>query len=54
MYRWWWEQASIDLEGEKKRAAEAATDSESELDSGGYESSGASGLNGAEWSGAED
>ena len=26
----WWEQAGIDLEGAKKRAAEAATDSDSE------------------------
>ena len=25
--RWWWEQAGIDLEGAKNRAAEAATDS---------------------------
>ena len=29
----WWEQAVIDLEGEKKRAAEAATVSESESES---------------------
>ena len=48
--RWWWEQAGIDLEGAKKRAAEAATHS----DSGGEESSGASGSSGAEWSGAEE
>ena len=26
--QWWWEQAGIDLEGSKKRAAEAATDLE--------------------------
>ena len=53
--RRWWEQAGIDLEGEKKRAVEAATDSDSELDSdsGGKESSGASGSSGAEWSGVE-
>ena len=45
----WWEQAGIDLEGAKKRAAaaEAATDSELNLDSGREESSGASGLSGA-------
>ena len=47
----WWEQAGIDLEGAKKREAEAATDSESDSDSGGEDSSGASGLSGAEWSG---
>ena len=53
--RRWWEQAGIDLEGANKRAAaaEAATDSELNLDSGREESSGASGLRGAEWSGAE-
>ena len=50
----WWEQAGIDLEGAKKRAAEAATDSESDYDSGREESSGASGSSGAEWSGAEE
>ena len=59
--RWWWEQACIDLEGVKKRATEAATvlesesDSESNADPGGEEESrGASGSNGAEWSGAEE
>ena len=52
--RRWWEQAGIDLEGAKKRAAEAATDSESESDLGGEESSGASGSSGAEWSGVEE
>ena len=31
--RWWWDQAGIDLEGAKKRAAEEATVLESELDS---------------------
>ena len=54
--RRWWEQAGIDLEGVKKRAAveaEEATDSESDLDSGGEELSGASGSSGVEWSGAE-
>ena len=52
----WWEQASIDLEGEEKRAAEEATDSDSKLDSdsGGEESSGASGSSGADWSGVEE
>ena len=52
MSRRWWEQAVIDLEGAKKRAAEAATDShlESESDSGGEESSGASGSSGVGWS----
>ena len=58
MYRRWQEQANIDLEGAKKRATEAATDSESESDSdsdsGREESSGVSGLSGAEWSGAEE
>ena len=54
--RRWWEQAGIDLEGEKKRAAEEATDLDSKLDSdsGGEESSGASGSSGAEWSGVEE
>ena len=57
----WWEQASIDLEGAKKREAEEATVSESELDlelnadpGVEEESRGASGLSGAEWSGAEE
>ena len=47
----WWEQAGIYLEGVKKRAAaaEAATGSELNLDSGREESSGASGLRGVEW-----
>ena len=51
----WWQQAGIDLEGAKKKAAEAATDLESDLDldSGQEESSGASGLSGADRSGAE-
>ena len=59
--RWWWDQAGIDLEGAKKRAAEEATVLESELDSDlnagpgrEEESRGASGSSGAEWSGAED
>ena len=53
--RRWWEQAGIELEGAKKRAAEAATDSDLETDSdlGREKSSGASGSIGAEWSGAE-
>ena len=59
MSRWWWEQDDIDSEGTKKRAAEVVT----VLDSDSYwdadpgreeESSGASGLIGAEWSGAEE
>ena len=29
VYRWWWEQAGIDLEGVKKRTAETRTISES-------------------------
>ena len=33
VFRRWWEQAGINLEGEKNRAAEAETFSESELDS---------------------
>ena len=32
MSRRWWEQAGIDLEGAKKRLAEAATVSESEVE----------------------
>ena len=64
--RRWWEQAGIDLEGAKKREAEAATvselesDSESNADPGGEEESrglsglsGKSGSSGAEWSGVE-
>ena len=39
----WWENAGIDMEGAKKREAEAATD----LESGGEESSGASGSSGS-------
>ena len=57
----WWDQARIDLEGEKKRATEAATVSESESDlesnadpGGEAESRGASGSSGAEWIGAEE
>ena len=54
----WWEQVGIDLEEAKKRAAEEATDLESDSDSdsdlGGEESSGTSGSSGAEWSGAEE
>ena len=64
VYRRWWNQAGIDLEGAKKRAAEAATvsDSESDLDSdselnadpgGEEESRGASRLSGEERSGVE-
>ena len=51
----WWEQAGIELEGAKKRASalEAATDSKSDSDSGGEESSGESGLSGSEWSGTK-
>ena len=59
--RLWWEQAGIDLEGDKKRASEAVTvselesDSDSNADPGGEEESrGASGSSGAEWSGAEE
>ena len=47
----WWEQSGIDLEGAKKRVAEAAPNSdsgsESDSDSGGEELSGASGSSGA-------
>ena len=52
----WWEQAVIDLEGAKKRAAEAATDSDLESDSdlGREESSEASGLSRADWSREEE
>ena len=60
VYRRWWDQVGIDLEGAKKREAEAATVSDSELDSesnadpgGEEESRGAIGSSGAEWSGAE-
>ena len=52
--RRWWEQASIYLEVAKKKAEEEATDLESDSESGGEESSGASGSSGTEWSGAED
>ena len=58
--RRWWEQASIDLEGAKKRAEDVVTvlESESESDSnadpGGEEDlRGASGSSGSEWSGVE-
>ena len=65
MSRRWWVQDGIDLEGAKKRAAEATTrsepDSEEEADvesngeSGGEkESQGASGSSGAEWSRADE
>ena len=55
----WWEQAGIDLEGANKRAAEAATVLESELESdadpGGEEDSiRASRPSGTEWSGVEE
>ena len=45
MSRRWWEKVGIDLEGAKKRAEEAATDLDSELDVdlGGDEPSEASG-----------
>ena len=57
--RRWWEQAGINLEEAKKRAAEAAPVLESELysytDPGGEEDlSGASGSSGVEWSGVEE
>ena len=62
--RRWWEQAGIDLEGEKKRAAEAMMVSSSESEAGldvessedlvgEEESQGAIGLSVAEWSGAD-
>ena len=54
VYRRQQEQASIDLERKKKRAAEATTELESESYSGGEESIGESGPCGAEWSGAEE
>ena len=65
MFLRWWEQARIDLEGAKKRAAESTTRSETESEeesdvelngySGGEKySQGASGSSGAEWSRAED
>ena len=61
VYQRWWEQAGIDLEGAKKRAAEAATVSESKSDSESNkelgreeESRRASGSSGVEWSGAEE
>ena len=56
VYLRWWEQAGIELEGAKKRATEATTDSESgsDSDSGGEESSGVSGLSGAEISRKEE
>ena len=60
--RRWWEQAGIDLEGEKKRAAESTTRSETESEEesdrepngvagGKEESQGVSGSRGAELSG---
>ena len=63
--QWWWEQYRIDLEVAKKRATEKTkkldpdpeeeVDVESNGDSGGEEESqGASGLSGAEWSGADE
>ena len=61
VYRRWWEKFGIDLEGAKKRAAEAAEVSELESDlepnaepGGEEESRGASRLSGAEWRGAEE
>ena len=44
----WREQSGIDLEGAKKRTAEAVRDSESDSYLGGEE------LSGMEWSGAEE
>ena len=54
--RWWGEQSDIDLEGSNKRAAEVATelDSESDSDLGGEELSGASGSSGVEQSGSKE
>ena len=64
--RQWWEQAGIDLEGVRKRAAESTTRSETESDEesdgetngvaggGEEESQGASGSSGGEWIGAEE
>ena len=61
VYQQWWEQAGINLEGAKKRAAEAATvlESDLELDSNAdkgreEELRGVSGSSGAEWSEAEE
>ena len=54
MSRRWWGKAGINLEGAKKRAAEAAAELEPDLDSGEEESSGAYGSSGAEWSGVEE
>ena len=53
MSQQWWDKASIDLEGAKKKVAEAATVSESDADLDAdpgreEESSGASGSSGAE------
>ena len=62
----WWEQAGIDLEGARKRAAESTTRSETESEEesdgepngvaggGEEESQGARGSSRVEWSGAED
>ena len=59
--RLWWEQSGIDLEGERKLAAESTTRSEMESDrepngvaGGEEESQGASRSSGPEWSGAEE
>ena len=61
MYQQWWEQARIDMEGAKKRTAEAETFSDLELeldlntDLGGEgEWRAASESSGSEWSGAEE
>ena len=67
VYRRWWEQAGINLEGGNKRVAEAAMVSESESeseaeldleldeDSGEEEEpKGSSGSSGAVWSGSEE
>ena len=58
--RRWWEQVGIDFDGAKKRAAEAATVSELDLDlysnadpGGEVESRGASGSSGLEWIGVD-
>ena len=61
MSRWWWYQAGINLEGAKKREAEAEMVSELESDSelnadpvGEEELRIASGSSGAEWSVEEE
>ena len=52
----WWDQTGIDWEKEKPRGAETESESESETDMEGEDTrdteSRASGLSGAEWSGA--